>query len=62
MRQAEMRPGIVAGNVPLGGFFTRPNPLHAHTMQAKARFSLPHKHKHKHNINIRTYARAERQI
>ena len=50
-----MRPGIVAGNVPLGCFFTRPNPLHAHTMQAKAWFLLPHKHKHK---DIRTRRKA----
>ena len=49
-----MRPGIVAGDVQVSDwpiFFTRPSPVHAHTMQAKAWFSIAHKHKHQ---DIRT--------
>ena len=50
-----MRPGIVAGDVPVSYwpifFFTRPSTFHAHTMQAKAWFSLAYKHKRK---DIRT--------
>ena len=46
-----MRPGIVAGDVPVSYwpifFFTRPSTFHAHTMQAKAWFSLAYKHKGK---------------